>query len=148
MKRDPLLCPFREQLGNLNCKFGEGGQIFCFGICNKNDVQVRAIIDFSAAQFAEANNNEGRLFDFVFSHDDFECVLQASISKSRKFDEILFKVSQAQNVAKADAHEFSLMIAPEPEELVFVLETMPQIGQGFVGSLALAESAARDQLIN
>src|SRR2546421_11180854 len=92
---------------------------------DENDIQIRSIINLLAAEFAQADDHEGRVFEPILPHYDFQRILQASICQRGELAEVLLGLSEAQNIAKPNAHEFSLMITAQPSVLVGIGFSMP-----------------------
>ena len=135
VKSQSLLRSRREQFHDFEGELWPGlARFFGFRIRDEDNVQVRTVINFRSAQFAEADDDERRRLDLVLAHHDFERVLQAGVRQRGKFDQILLEIGEAENVAQADAHQFGLMIAAQPQELVLVSEAVAQIAQCFLGS--------------
>src|SRR5207244_2786977 len=124
------------------------GEVLGVGIGNKHDVQIRTVINFGAAKFAQTDDGQRRSSDFVPAHDDFKGVLQAGIGQGGKFSQVLLEIGQAKNVAQANAHQFGLMIAAQPQVLVGIAEAVPQIAEGLGGGLALSQAATRYQFVH
>src|SRR2546429_664671 len=78
-------------------------EVLYFGIGDKNDIEIGAVVEFCTAEFAQANDGERRAFQFVFAQDNFERVLQAGVGERGKFGEGLFEAGQTKNIAQADA---------------------------------------------
>ena len=118
------------------------------GTGDEHDVEVGAVIQFRAAQLAEAEDNERRGFELVFAQHDFEPVAQARIGKGGKFSEVLLEVRQTENVAQADAHQLGLVVTPQPEALVFVVAAVAQILQNLFSRFAPTQPAAQLQFVH
>ena len=69
--------------------------------------------------------------------------MQAGVGQRGKFREVLLEIRQAEDVAQADAQEFGLMIAAQPQMLVLVVQAVAQVVQNFPGGLALAQPPAQ-----
>ncbi len=137
-----------DQVHDLQGELGQPGKVPRLGAGDENDVQVRAVIDFRAAQFAQADDDKGRGLEFVAAHDDLQGVLQAGVGQGRELRQVLLEIGQAKDVAQADAHQFGLVIAPEPQVLVRVLKAVAQVPDRLLGGLALTQPAAGDQFIH
>ena len=74
--------------------------------------------------------------------------MEAGVGQAGQLLKILLEVGQAQDIAQADAHEFSVVVPAQPQMLVFILESVTEVVQGFFRRLAPAQAAARDQFIH
>ena len=137
-----------EQLHDFRREPLQRRQLICFVVSDENDVEVGTVVQLGAAQFSQPDDRERRAFELVFAQDDFKRVLQARVGQRRQFGEVLLKVRQAENVAQAEPHQLRLMIAAQPEPLVFVIAAMAQVVQDFLGGLAAAQAAAQFQFIH
>ena len=148
MKHHPLLRPARQQFLHVHGQPLQLRQFLRLRIRDKQEVQVGTVINFTPAQFAEADDDERRRPDFVFAHDNFKRVLQAGVGERGEFGEILLEIGEAQDVAQAEAHQFSLVIAAQPEKLVFVIVSVAQILQNLRRHFALAQAPAGHKIVN
>ena len=122
--------------------------ILCSVASNEHNIEVRAVVDLASAQLAQSNNHEGRFFEFVFSQNGFEGVLEAGISEIGEFDQVLLEVSQAEDVTEADTHELGLMITAQPEALVFICVATAQVLQSLFSRFVPAQAATDHQFID
>ena len=130
MEHHALLCAAGNQVHDLQGELGQFGEVPRPGAGHEDDVQVRAVVDFLPAEFAQADDDKGRGLELVAAHDDLQGVLQAGVGQGREFRQVLLEIGQAQDVAQADAHELGLVIAPEPQVLVRILEAVAQVAEG------------------
>ena len=80
--------------------------------------------------------------------DNFERVLQASVGQRGEFEEVALVVGQAEDAPQADAHEFGLMIAAQPEPLVGVVAAVPEVLQDLARGLAPGQPSAEHQFVD
>ena len=66
-KYHAFLGPAREQVHELHRQLLDFGQIPRFVVSHENDVEVGTVNQFLAAEFAQADDGEGRRFQFVFA---------------------------------------------------------------------------------
>src|SRR5262249_19705017 len=127
VKNKTVFSPRGKQIHDFEGELAEFRQVLLGCVCDKNKIEVGAIVDLRAAQFAQADDHKWRRFQLVLSHRDFDRVLQTGIGKRRKFREILLWIGKAEDVTQPNAHEFRLMIASEPQFLVLITNAMAKV---------------------
>lgn len=110
---------------------------------DEDEVEVRAIDQFGAAEFAEGDDGEGGVLEAGAAGDEFEGVLDAGFSEGGEFEAGLDKMDGAEDVAEAEAHEFGLEVTAEPEVLIGVGSAMAEVLEG-LGGVFLADQVAAD----
>ncbi len=82
---------------------------------DEDDIEVGAVVDFAAGEFAEADDGEGCFGEAGLADDDIDGVLEAGFGEGGEFGHSLVEVGEAEDIAEADAHEFGLVVAADPE---------------------------------
>ena len=91
---------------------------------------------------------KGGAFNLFLPEHDLQGVAQAGVGQRGQLVLSLHRVLQVKNVAQGDPHQFSLMITPQPEVLVFIGQPVPQVGQDDFGVFAPAQLPAQFQFVH
>ncbi len=119
-----------------------GGADWPPGLGHKKNVQVRPVIDLAPAQFAQADDAKGSAFDTGSrAAKSSSAYCRQASARHDNSSKLCSKSAKSQNVAQADAHQFGLMVAAQPQALVGVSRPVAQIGQRFLGAFGRGSGA-------
>ena len=137
-----------EQFHDLGGEFVDAVEVGGAGIGDEGDVEVGAVGEFGAAEFAQAQDGEGRFTTSMLAEDGLERVLKAGVSQVGEFVEVELEIDEAEDVAQSEAHEFGLVIAPDPGQLILVFGAVAELVEDLSGGFTPEQLAAEHEILD
>src|SRR3954466_7355586 len=107
-------------------------------VSDKNDIQVRRIDQFLAAELAQPYDRKGSFLQAVPPQHHLPGVNEESVGQRADLALGLFRGGQIENIAQRDAHLVTVKVTVQPTMLILIIPAVSQVIEDLLGGFAAA----------